>query len=148
MADSLLVEFGKSKRGAASLLAQTGGRALRSPVVRYVAGLPSSDLGSPDAQRPGDLSSREKPRPSTPEKPSVQDRLFKRLLFADSVGYGVPGQGILTGAAFRSSLRSLGEERGGLVGMDITDLSPEEERALPILLDPAWVDRQRRSQQP
>jgi hypothetical protein len=32
--------------------------------------------------------------------------------------------------------------------MDITDLSPEEERALPILLDPAWVDRQRRNQQP
>lgn len=154
MAESLLIDLGKSKRSAASLVASSGGRELHSPVVRFVMGLPASDMGSPSPSQPQARPSSRPP--SAPEaqstteaqsKESVQDKLFKRLLFADTVGYGVPGPGVLTGAAFRSALRGMGEERGGLVGMDVTNLTPEEERALPILLDPEWVERQRRNQQ-
>jgi hypothetical protein len=155
MAESLLIKLGSSRRRAVNMVARPGGQGVHNPVARHVLGFPSeSGVGAagaaadsgPAARPPSTPSGRENATASAVE--SVQDKLFKRLLFADAVGYGVPGPGVLTGAAFRSALRSMGEERGGLVGMDVTNLSPEEERALPILLDPEWVARQRRSQQP
>jgi hypothetical protein len=119
--------------------AQTGGESMRSPIVRDLLGLRVGGLyGQPAAT--GDPVAQQ-PRRDTRQPDSIQDRLFRRMLVADDVGYGTPGEGVLSAGALRPEVRQLFEDRGGVVGVDITNMTPEERNALRVLLDPRYADR-------
>ena len=140
----------------AELLALQGARALHNPIARYALGLASTDKGSytktpPVASggSPGGtgngpgvkqtpIGSQGKPSPEQ----SLQDKLLARMITVKDSGFAIPnGQGILPGVALRPEVRKAFEDAGGVVGIDITELSPEEERGLAMLLDPQWTSR-------
>ena len=123
------------------LMAQQGAAGIRNPVNRFLLNLPSS---SPVAGVAGQQQAAAQPRPAQPAKQerklnSMQEKLFNRLITGKDAGFSIPGPGILPGVAVRPEVRKMFEDVGGITGMDVTNLSPDEERGLMFILDPVWV---------
>jgi hypothetical protein len=126
----------------AQLLAQQGAAGIRNPVNRYLLGLPSTSPTAQDAQQ---LQTRNQEdmrrREAAQRENSLKDKLFKRFITVDQAGFGVPGKGVITGAALRPEVQEAFKDLGGVSAIDVTNMSPEEETALMMYLDPKWVNR-------
>ncbi|OFW58433.1 MAG: hypothetical protein A2Y75_01610 [Candidatus Solincola sediminis] len=135
----------KANKQIAALLYQSKGSDLNNPVVRSYLGLKQGDPGtniaglfSPQAATANPQPKKESAEPSQ----VLQDALLKRMKFANDVGFATPGPGMLTGAALKPEVRQWGEEYGGgIVAVDLSGITPSEEKALRYMLDPKWLER-------
>lgn len=130
-----------SKR-LADLLSDSKGEALNSPVVRMALGLPVGAPGSRSEAAPRAPSVVQKQAAAVAPSKSIQDAIIKRFKFVDEVGYVRPGPGMLSGAKLRPEVQKWGEEYGGgIVAIDMTDITPAEVNALRYMIDPKWFEQ-------
>lgn len=123
----------------AEILAASKGKALKSPIMRARLGLETTNpVATPNVQQKTQQNTQQK---NQPQLPSAAPEIFKRILVADNVGYGKPGPGTIPGSALRKDVRDLFEELGGAVAIDISNLSPQEEQQLAMILEPGWAAR-------
>lgn len=122
-----------------ALLASQGSKAMSNPVARFALGLPVGGRGVEQAAAAQSGS----PASSTGRKqnagPSIQDKLFARVRTVQDTGFAVPGPGVLPGYALRPEVRELFKDQGGVSGYDVSNITPEEQQGLAMLLDPKWV---------
>lgn len=72
----------------------------------------------------------------------MADFALRRIVTGDSSGWGgALDPGVVTGAALRKDVRDAFEKYGGVTGVYIGNMSPEEKRRMLLLLDPVWVQQ-------
>ena len=125
---SILDDLTGSQREAAARLASGE---THNPIVRFVAGLPQLPSPRPRQYRPAS--------PQRPTQQSLQDKLLARIKTIEETGYGHPGGNMLPAAALRPEVAKLFAGAGGVSGIDVSNMTPEEQRGLRLFLSPQWV---------
>lgn len=120
----------------AQRMANQGAGGVRNPVNRMLLG-----LSNPAAEGPAPGVVVQPSAAATGAEPALglRDRLFRRFISAQQAGFATPGPNIIPGAALRPQVQEAFKDAGGVFGVDVTDLSPEETNALRFMLDPSWV---------
>jgi hypothetical protein len=123
----------------AMYLASQGKRSVRNPIARFALGLPTGSSGVDETTQ----YASQKQLGKDPSKPAtssaIQDKLLARIRTVSDTGFAVPGPGVLPGYALRPEVRQAFESMGGVAGFDVSNMSPEEQNGLRLLLDPKWV---------
>jgi hypothetical protein len=124
----------------AMMLASQGAKGIRNPVARFALGLPTGGLQVPEPQAQQVATQQGQGSSSGgAARSGIQDRLLARIRTRNDTGFAVPGPGTIPGFALRPEVRQMFEGQGGVSAIDVSNLSPEEENGLMIMLDPKWV---------
>lgn len=125
--------MGGSTREALGRRLASDPKALSNPVNRYLLGLPTEAPGAQVREQvaPMEAAPQQQPDP-------VWQKLLKRVRTVSETGLATPGPGTIPGAALRPEVQAMFKDLGGPSAIDVSNMSPEEEKALRLIIDPTW----------